>query len=148
LNLGDANVTTELFETGLKIRREVVGDQYVNASLAAADEFSRPLQELVTEYCWGAVWGRPGLDRKTRSLLNLAMLSALNRPNELALHTRGALRNGVTREEIRETLLQVGVYCGVPAAVESFRIARMVFAEVDAEAEAEAAAANGGAERG
>ena len=100
-------------------------------SFRSADDFNRPLQELVTEYCWGAVWGREELPRKTRSMLNLAMLSALNRPHELDLHIRGALRNGVTREEIREVLLQVAIYCGVPAAVDAFRTARKVFAEVD-----------------
>jgi len=117
----------ELFERGLKIRREVVGAEYVDKALAAADDFNRPLQELVTEYCWGAVWGRDGLERKTRSLLNLAMVSALNRPHELKLHVAGALRNGVTREEIREVFLQVAIYAGVPAAIDSFRIAREVF---------------------
>lgn len=100
-------------------------------SFRSADDFNRPLQELVTEYCWGAVWGREELPRKTRSMLNLAMLSALNRPHELEMHIRGALRNGVTREEIREVLLQVAIYCGVPAAVDAFRTARKVFAEVD-----------------
>jgi 4-carboxymuconolactone decarboxylase len=89
------------------------------------------MQELVTEYCWGAVWGREGLDRKTRSMLNLAMISSLNRPNELKVHIAGALRNGVTREEIREVFMQVAIYCGVPAAVDSFRLAREVFAELD-----------------
>ena len=125
-------MNTELFETGLQIRRDVVGAEYVDASLATADEFSRPMQELVTEYCWGAVWGRDGLDRRTRSLLNLAMLSALNRIPELKLHLRGALRNGVTRDEIREALMQVAIYCGVPAGIEAFKAAREVFVEVDA----------------
>jgi 4-carboxymuconolactone decarboxylase len=94
---------------------------------------NRPLQELVTEYCWGAVWGREELPKKTRSLLNLAMISALNRPHELKMHVRGALRNGVSREEIREVFLQVAIYCGVPAAVDSFRIAREAFNEADKE---------------
>ena len=98
-------------------------------ALATADDFNRPLQELVTEYCWGAIWTREGLPRKTRSLLNLAMLATLNRPHELELHLRGALRNGCTKEEIREVLLQVAIYVGVPAAVDSFRTARKVFAE-------------------
>ena len=128
-------MTSDLYDLGLSIRREVVGSDYVDRALATADEFGGPLQELVTEYCWGAVWGRPGLDRKTRSLLNLAMLSALNRGTELRTHCRGALRNGATPEEIREVLLQVAVYCGVPASIEAFRIARDVLAE---EAEASA----------
>lgn len=100
--------------------------------MAAADDFTRPLQELVTEYCWGAVWGREELPRKTRSMLNLAMLSALNRPHERKLHIRGALRNGVTKGEIREILLQVGIYCGVPVAIDSFRTAKAVFDEDEA----------------
>jgi 4-carboxymuconolactone decarboxylase len=120
---------TALFREGLSIRREVLGDAYVDKALAGADDFNRPLQELVTEYCWGAVWGRPGLPRKTRSLLNLAMLSALNRPHEIEAHTRGALRNGCTPAEISEVLLQAAIYCGVPAAVDSFRVARAVLAE-------------------
>jgi 4-carboxymuconolactone decarboxylase len=122
-------MTSELFESGLHIRREVLGADYVDRSLAAADDFSRPLQELVTEYCWGKIWSRAGLPRKTRSMLNLAMLTALNRPHELRLHIKGALNNGVTQEEIKEVFLQAAIYCGVPAAVESFRIAREVFAE-------------------
>jgi 4-carboxymuconolactone decarboxylase len=121
----------QTFERGLDIRKSVLGAEFVENSLATADDFNRPLQELVTEYCWGAVWGREELPRKTRSMLNLAMLSALNRPHELKMHIRGALRNGVTREEIREVLLQVAIYCGVPAAVDSFRTARAVFAELD-----------------
>lgn len=122
----------ELFDAGLAIRREVLGDDYVERSIRTADDFNRPFQELVTEYCWGAIWGRPGLERTTRSLINLAMLTALNRPAELELHVRGALNNGVTREEIQEVFLQTTVYCGVPAALESFRVARKVFAELDA----------------
>ena len=121
----------QTFERGLDIRKSVLGAEFVENSLATADDFNRPLQELVTEYCWGAVWGREELPRKTRSMLNLAMLSALNRPHELKMHIRGALRNGVTPEEIREVLLQVAIYCGVPAAVDSFRTARAVFAELD-----------------
>ncbi len=121
----------QTFDRGLEIRKSVLGAEFVEKSLQTADDFNRPLQELVTEYCWGAVWGREELPRKVRSMLNLAMLSALNRPHELEMHIRGALRNGVTREEIREVLLQVAIYCGVPAAVDSFRIARKVFAEVD-----------------
>ena len=120
----------DLFEAGLKTRRAVLGDAYVDASIKSADDFSRPLQELVTQYCWGDVWNRPGLDRKTRSVLNLAMLTALNRPHELRLHVRGAINNGVTKEDIREIFLQAAVYCGVPAAVDSFRNAREVFKEM------------------
>jgi 4-carboxymuconolactone decarboxylase len=108
----------------------VLGSEYVDKSIAAADDFTRPLQEIVTQYCWGEVWGRPNLERKTRSLLNLAMLSALNRPHEVQLHVRGALNNGVTKEEIREVFLQVAIYCGVPAAMDSFRIAKEVFKEM------------------
>jgi 4-carboxymuconolactone decarboxylase len=113
------------------VRREVLGAAYVDKALAAADDFTRPLQELVTEYCWGAIWTRPGLSRQTRSLVNLAMLTALNRPHELKLHVRGALRNGCTRDEIMEVLLQTAIYCGVPAAMESFRSAREVLAEAE-----------------
>lgn len=120
----------ELFDKGLKIRREVLGAEYVDAALSTADDFNRPLQELVTEYCWGEVWGRPGLDRKTRSMLNLAMLSALNRPHEIKAHVRGALNNGLTKEDIKEVFLVVAIYCGVPAAVDSFRIARELFKEM------------------
>jgi len=123
----------EVFERGLEIRKSVLGAEFVEKSLKSADDFNRPLQELVTEYCWGAVWGREELPRKVRSMLNLAMISALNRPHELKMHVRGALRNGVTKEEIREVLLQVAIYCGVPAAVDGFRTAREAFAEADAE---------------
>ena len=123
----------EVFERGLEIRKSVLGAEFVEKSLKSADDFNRPLQELVTEYCWGAVWGREELPRKIRSMLNLAMISALNRPHELKMHVRGALRNGVSKEEIREVLLQVAIYCGVPAAVDGFRTAREAFAEADAE---------------
>jgi 4-carboxymuconolactone decarboxylase len=119
------------FDKGLEIRKAVLGKEFVEKSFAAADDFNMPMQELATEYCWGYVWGREQLDRKTRSLLNLAMIAALNRPHELKLHVGGALRNGVTREEIREVFLQVAIYCGVPAGVDSFRIAREAFAELD-----------------
>jgi 4-carboxymuconolactone decarboxylase len=122
----------ELFERGLEIRKSVLGAEHVERQMASADDFTRPLQELVTEYCWGAVWGREGLDRRQRSMINLAMISALNRPHELKAHVKGALRNGVTRDEIREVLLQVGIYCGIPAAMDSFRIAREALAEADA----------------
>ena len=119
----------EMFDKGLKIRREVLGAEHVDKSLKTADDFNRPMQELVTTYCWGEVWGRPGLDRKTRSLLNLAILTALNRPHEIKLHVRGALNNGVTKAEISEVFLHTAIYCGVPAAIDSFRVAREVFAE-------------------
>ena len=119
-----------LFEQGLQTRREVLGADHVDAAIQNADDFNRPLQELVTQYCWGDIWNRPGLDRRTRSLLNLAMLTALNRPHELKLHVKGAIRNGVTRDEIREVFLQVAIYCGVPAAIDSFRGAREVFKEM------------------
>ncbi|MEX2632235.1 MAG: carboxymuconolactone decarboxylase family protein [Tistlia sp.] len=122
-------MSKEVFDKGLEIRKDVLGREFVEKSFAAADDFNRPMQELVTEYCWGAVWGREELPRKTRSLLNLAMISALNRPHELRMHIRGALRNGVSKEEIREVFLQVAIYCGVPAGVDSFRVAREVFAE-------------------
>jgi 4-carboxymuconolactone decarboxylase len=121
----------ETYERGLEIRKSVLGQEFVEKSIASADDFNRPLQELVTEYCWGAVWGREGLTKKTRSIINLAMISALNRPHELKMHVKGALRNGLTREEIREVLLQVGIYCGVPAAVDSFRVAREALNEYD-----------------
>lgn len=119
----------ELFEKGLKTRREVLGAEYVDQAIANADDFNRALQELVTQYAWGEIWNRPGLDRRTRSLLNLAMLTALNRPHELRLHVRGAIANGVTRDEMREVFLQTAIYCGVPAAIDAFRTAREVFKE-------------------
>uniref|UniRef100_UPI003571030D 4-carboxymuconolactone decarboxylase n=1 Tax=Protaetiibacter mangrovi TaxID=2970926 RepID=UPI003571030D len=124
----------EQFEAGLAVRRAVLGDAYVDRSLDSVDDFTRDLQELVTEYCWGRVWTREELPRQTRSILNLAMMTALNRPHELAIHVRGALTNGVTRVEIREVLLQAAIYCGVPAALDAFRVARQVFDDVDAEA--------------
>ena len=111
-----------LFEKGLEMRRAVLGAEYVNRSIANVDEFNKPFQKLVTEWCWGEIWNRPGLDKKTRSMLNLAMLTALNRPNEVRLHVRGALNNGVSREEIQEVLLQTTVYCGVPAAPRNARL--------------------------
>jgi 4-carboxymuconolactone decarboxylase len=109
----------------------VLGTEYVENAMRNADEFNLPMQELTTEYCWGYVWGRDGLSRKTRSMLNLAMISALNRPHELKIHVKGALKNGVTKAEIREVLLQVAIYCGVPAGVDSFRIAREAFNELE-----------------
>jgi len=126
-------MTDDLWDKGLEIRREVVGADYVERSLAASDDFNMPLQEYITKYAWGDIWRRPGLDRRSRSILNIGMLTALNRPAELKLHLRGALRNGVTREEIRECLLQSAVYCGAPAALDAFRIAREMFAEMEAE---------------
>jgi 4-carboxymuconolactone decarboxylase len=120
----------ELFDQGLKTRREVLGAEYVDASIRGADDFNRPMQELVTQYCWGDIWNRPGLDRRTRSLLNLAMLTALNRPHELKLHVRGAITNGVGKDEMREVFLQAAIYCGVPAAIDSFRVARETFKEM------------------
>ncbi len=121
----------ELFERGLEIRKAVLGAEFVEKAIAAADDFNMPMQRLTTEYCWGAVWGRDELPKKIRSMLNLAMLSALNRPHELKMHIGGALRNGVTRVEIREVLLQVAIYCGVPAGVEAFRVAKEALAEFD-----------------
>jgi 4-carboxymuconolactone decarboxylase len=123
-------VTTDLFEKGLKVRRTVLGKEFVDKSIGDADDFTRPLQELITEYCWGQIWARPGLSRKTRSLINLAMLTALNRPHEVKLHLRGALNNGCSKEEIMEVFLQTAVYCGIPAAVDSFRIAKEFFQEL------------------
>lgn len=121
------------YEEGLAVRREVIGAAYVEAALAGATEFSDAIQTLVTEYCWGAVWTRPGLDRRTRSILNLGMLTALNRSHEFGVHVRGALNNGVTREEIKEVLLQTAIYVGVPAALESFRLAQKVFDDLDSD---------------
>jgi len=121
----------ELFDAGLALRKKVVGAEYVERSMAAADDLTQAFQELVTEYCWGAVWTREGLSHRDRSLLNLGMLTALGKPNELKLHVRGALTNGVTREEISEVFLQTAIYCGVPAALEAFRVTREVFAELD-----------------
>lgn len=128
-------MANKLFDKGLEIRRSVLGEEYVNESLNNADDFTMPLQELVTEFCWGSVWGREGLSRQQRSMINLAMMTALNRPHELRLHLRGALRNGVSHEEIREILLQTAIYCGVPAAIDSFRVAREVLAEHDENAQ-------------
>jgi len=113
----------EAYERGMAMRRQVLGDDWVNAAMASGNEFSQPLQELVTEYAWGTIWSRPGLPLKIRSMLNLAMLTALNRPQELRGHIRGAINNGCTREEIQEVLLQATVYCGAPAGVDAFRVA-------------------------
>jgi 4-carboxymuconolactone decarboxylase len=121
----------KMHDKGLEIRKSVLGEAYVSNALKSVDDFNRPFQEMLNEYCWGTVWGREELPRKTRSMLNIAMISILNRPHELRAHLKGALTNGVTREEIREILMQVAIYAGMPAAVDSFRIARELFAELD-----------------
>ena len=120
-----------MYDKGLGVRRKVLGDEYVDNALKNVDDFNQPLQDVLNEYCWGAIWGREELPRKTRSMLNLAMISILNRPHELRAHIRGALTNGVSRDEIREIFMQVAIYAGIPAGVDSFRIAREVFAELD-----------------
>lgn len=125
-------MASELFNKGLVIRKEVLGAEYVEKSIKGADEFSLAMQEFATEVAWGTIWTRPGLPRKTRSLLNIAMLTVMNRPHELKLHIRSAASNGVTREEIKEVMLQVAAYGGVPAGIDGFRLAREAFAEVDA----------------
>jgi 4-carboxymuconolactone decarboxylase len=129
----EETMNDELFERGLEIRKSVLGAEFVDKAIASADDFNQPLQRLVTEYCWGAVWGREGLPKKTRSLLNIAMISSLNRNHELKMHVKGAIRNGCTKEEIREVLLQVAIYCGVPAAVDSFRVAKEALTELEKE---------------
>lgn len=126
----------EQFDKGLQIRRQVLGDAYVDRSIAAADDVSAPLQKLITEWCWGEIWGRPGLERRMRSVLNLGMTMALNRSAEFRLHVRGALNNGLTREEIVEIILQGAIYCGVPASLDAMRSAQTVFAELEEEAAA------------
>jgi 4-carboxymuconolactone decarboxylase len=126
-------VADERFERGLEVRREVMGDAFVERALSQIDEFTGDFQQLVTSVAWGDIWTRPGLERKTRSLINLGMLVALNRGQEFRGHVRGAIRNGATEDEIKEVLLQAAVYCGMPAGVEAFRIAREVLAEVRAE---------------
>jgi 4-carboxymuconolactone decarboxylase len=118
------------FERGLQTRRDVIGSDYVNRALADRDDFSEEFQQLVTQYCWNEIWNRPGLERRTRSMLNLAMLMALGRSQEFATHLRGAINNGVTKEEIKEVLLQATVYCGMPAGVDAFRVAKEVFREM------------------
>jgi 4-carboxymuconolactone decarboxylase len=127
----DAMTADGRFAVGNEIRTAVLGADYVNESISKATDFNRPLQELVTEYCWGTVWARPGLDRRTRSLINIAMLTALNHQSELALHAQGAIRNGCTVEEIQEVLLQAAVYCGVPAAINGFRSAKAALDQID-----------------
>ncbi|MFP6745400.1 MAG: carboxymuconolactone decarboxylase family protein [Alphaproteobacteria bacterium] len=121
----------ERFDRGLTARKAVLGDAYVDAALAAADDFNRPFQEMVTEYCWGTCWGEGTLDRKQRSLLNLGMIAAMNRMHEWELHFRGAIKNGLSRDELRSILMQIAVYCGIPVGVECFRIAKRVLAEID-----------------
>jgi 4-carboxymuconolactone decarboxylase len=123
----------ELFDKGMAMRRKVAGDKAIDQAMKNADDFSMPMQELVTEYCWGAIWTRPDLDLRSRSILNIGMLAALNRPDELAGHIRGAITNGLTKAEIRECLLQVAVYVGMPAGLNSFKVARQVFADLPAE---------------
>ncbi|TGD64776.1 4-carboxymuconolactone decarboxylase [Tabrizicola sp. WMC-M-20] len=122
-------MSKDVFDRGMEIRKKVLGAAFVENSFNSADDFNRPMQELVTEYCWGAVWGRDELPHKTRSMLNLAMIATLNRPHELRMHLKGALVNGVTKDEIREIFMQVAIYAGVPAGVDAFRIAREVFAD-------------------
>ena len=119
------------YEQGMKVRRAVLGDAHVDTSLKNRTEFDEALQDLITRYAWGEIWSRPGLPRQTRSMLTVAMMVALNRPEELRLHLRAALNNGVTREEIREVLLQTAIYCGVPAANSAFHLAQEVFARQD-----------------
>ena len=117
------------YDRGLTIRKSVLGNEFVDKAIASADDFNRPMQDLTTEYCWGYVWTRPGLNKKTRSMLNLAMLAALNRGPELKLHVNGALNNGLSKEEIKEVFLQVAIYCGIPAGLDAFKTARDVFKE-------------------
>lgn len=124
------------YDRGMKIRREVLGDAHVDRSLAAADELTKPLLDMVIEYGWGAVWARDGLDRRTRSLINIGMLTALNRPHELRVHLKGAVNNGCSREEIVETALQTAVYCGMPAALDAMRRVKALFDELDGGGEA------------
>ena len=128
--MSDGKPRGEKFERGLQTRRSVLGDAHVERSLAATDDFNWSMQKLATEFCWDEIWNRPGLDRRSRSLLNLGMIAALNRPHELRLHIRGALNNGITKDELREIFLQIAVYCGVPAGLDSFRNAKEVFTEM------------------
>ena len=128
--MADNKPRSEKFERGLKTRRAVLGADYVDRSLEQADDFNWAMQQLTTEWCWDEIWNRPGIDRRTRSVLNLGMIAALNRPHELKLHVRGAINNGLTKDELKEIFLQIGVYCGVPAALDSFRIAKEVFKEM------------------
>lgn len=129
-----AEFNTELFAKGLKNRKEVLGAEHVQKSLDAVDDFTADIQKLVTEWCWGELWSRPGLERRTRSIMNLSMLAALNRPHEIRLHVRGALNNGLTPDDIKEVFLQVAIYCGVPAALDGMKVAAEVIAEEKAKA--------------
>ncbi|OZI24711.1 carboxymuconolactone decarboxylase family protein [Bordetella genomosp. 7] len=122
------------FEKGLENRKKVLGAAHVEKAWAAADDFNRPMQKLVTEYCWGEIWGDPTLPFKTRSMLNLAMLTAMSQHHELASHVKGALQNGVTKDEIRAVLMQASVYCGVPLALAAFRVATQAINAHEAEA--------------
>ena len=124
----DKRAHKERFDAGLKTRREVLGAKYVDAAMAGVDDFNREFTDMLNTYCWNDIWNRPGLPRKTRSVLNLGMLVALGKEHELKLHIRGALTNGLTKDEIKEVLLQTAIYCGVPAAVVAFRAAKEVFA--------------------
>lgn len=126
----DGSTVSEKFEKGLKTRREVLGPEHVDTSVSKASDYNWPMQQLVTEYCWDEIWNRPGLDRKYRSILNLGMISAQGRSHELKLHVRGAINNGFTKEELREVFLQVAIYCGFPAGIDSFRTAQEVFDEM------------------
>ena len=128
----DETTHQQTYDDGIAMRKAVLGAAHVEKSLSNVTDFSRPIQELVTEYCWGTVWTRDGLDKRTRSLLNLAMLTAMNRNHELAVHVKGAVTNGCTEQEIQEVLLQAAVYVGVPAALESFRVAEGTLAELSA----------------
>jgi 4-carboxymuconolactone decarboxylase len=139
----DENGKSDTWRRGAQVRRQVLGDAHVDRSLASADDFSRDLQDFLHEHAWGATWTRPGLPLKTRSIVNLGMLVALNRPHELEVHIRGALRNGVTRDELKEILLHTAVYCGAPAAVDAFRIARKVLGELDVATASPAAGSRG-----
>jgi 4-carboxymuconolactone decarboxylase len=126
----EPSMNKDAYDKGLNTRRQVLGSEYVDNAIKNADDFNQPMQELVTEYCWNEIWNRPGLDRKSRSMLNLAMLTALNRPHELKLHIRGAINNGLSKDEIQEIFLQTAIYCGVPAAIDSFRVAKETFKEM------------------
>lgn len=126
-------MTKDTYEAGMKVRREVLSPEHVERSTRNADSFTREFQEFITSYCWGEVWTRDGLDRKSRSLINLAMLTALNRPDEFKLHVKGAIRNGVTPDEIKEVLIQTSIYAGVPAAHSAFKWAREVLVELGIE---------------
>jgi 4-carboxymuconolactone decarboxylase len=120
----------QTFDKGMALRRDMFGAELADKAWAEADDFNRPLEELVNQYCFGEIWARPGLDRKTRSIVTLSMLTGLNRPNQIRAHVHGAIANGVSKEELKELFLQAAIYCGVPAAVDSFRIAREVFQEM------------------